>query len=176
MAALCEFFRIGRIVRPHGVHGAVKLEPLSDSLMRYKGLKEAYLERTDGTRELVAVSDVGVKGDAVYMTISASTSRDDAELLRGAYISVDRAHAMKLPKDVYFVEDLVGMRVYDDKDDQLGIITNVYQTGANDVYHIKGERTLYLPALKKAILLTDIEGRRMVLDSKVLGEVGLFED
>ena len=42
MAALCEFFRIGRIVRPHGVHGAVKLEPLSDSLARYKGLKEAY--------------------------------------------------------------------------------------------------------------------------------------
>ena len=45
MAALCEFFRIGRIVRPHGVHGAVKLEPMSDSLMRYKRLREAYIER-----------------------------------------------------------------------------------------------------------------------------------
>ena len=63
MAALCEFFRIGRIVRPHGVHGAVKLEPMSDSLMRYKRLREAYIER-NGVREPITVSDVGVKEDA----------------------------------------------------------------------------------------------------------------
>ena len=109
MAALCEFFRIGRIVRPHGVHGAVKLEPMSDSLMRYKRLREAYIER-NGVREPITVSDVGVKEDAVYMSISCSASRDDAEALRGAYICVDRAHAMKLPKDTYFVEDLIGCR------------------------------------------------------------------
>ena len=74
MAALCEFFRIGRIVRPHGVHGAVKLEPMSDSLMRYKRLREAYIER-NGVREPITVSDVGVKEDAVYMSISCSASR-----------------------------------------------------------------------------------------------------
>lgn len=175
MAAMCEFFRIGRIVRPHGVHGAVKLEPMSDSLMRYKRLREAYIER-NGVREPITVSDVGVKEDAVYMSISCSASRDDAEALRGAYICVDRAHAMKLPKDTYFVEDLIGCRVSDDTGRELGTLTDVFETGANDVYEISGEKKLLLPALKRAIISTDVENRCMVLDSKVLEEVGLFED
>lgn len=175
MAALCEFFRIGRIVRPHGVHGAVKLEPLSDSLARYKGLKQAYIEH-NGKREAIEISDVGVKEDAVYMSISCSASRDDAEALRGAYICVDRAHAMKLPKYTFFVEDLIGCRVVDDLGNELGTLTDVFETGANDVYEIRGSKKLLLPALKRAILSTDIENRKMVLDSAVLEEVGLFED
>lgn len=175
MAALCEFFRIGRIVRPHGVHGAVKLETLSDSPARYKGLKEAFIER-NGIREPISISDVGVKEDAVYMSISCSSSRDDAEAMRGAYICVDRAHAMKLPKDTYFVEDLIGCNVSDDAGRELGTLTNVLETGANDVYEISGKRKLLLPALKRAIISTDIENRRMVLNAKVLEEVGLFED
>ncbi len=175
MAALCEFFRIGRIVRPHGVHGAVKLEPMSDSLLRYKGLKQAYIER-NGVREPITVSDVGVKEGAVYMSISCSTSRDDAEMLRGAYISVDRAHAMKLPKDTYFVEDLIGCKVFDDAGNELGTITDVFETGANDVYEISGSKKLLLPALKRVIISTDIENRKMVLNAEVLKEVGLFED
>lgn len=175
MAALCEFFRIGRIVRPHGVHGAVKLEPMSDSLARYKGLKEAYIER-NGIHEPITVSDVGVKEDAVYMSISCSSSRDDAEKLRGAFICVDRAHAMKLPNNTYFVEDLIGCAVYDDTGRELGKITDVFETGANDVYEISGKKKLFLPALKRVVISTDIENRRMVLNSKVLEEVGLFED
>lgn len=175
MAALCEFFRIGRIVRPHGVHGAVKLEPMSDSLSRYKGLKQAYIER-DGVREPITVSDVGVKEDAVYMSISCSTSRDDAEKLRGAYISVDRAHAMKLPKDTYFVEDLIGCNVRDNLGNELGSITDVFETGANDVYEINGKKKLLLPALKRVIISTDVENRQMVLNAEILKEVGLFED
>ncbi|MBS7336170.1 MAG: 16S rRNA processing protein RimM [Eubacteriales bacterium] len=175
MAALCEFFRIGRIVRPHGVKGAVKLEPMSDSLMRYKQLKEAYIER-NGVREPITVSDVGVKDDAIYMTLSCCSTRDEAEALRGAYVCVDRAHAMKLPKDTYFVEDLIGCNVKDTEGNELGSVTYVIETGANDVYVIKGEKTLMLPALKRVVLSTDIENRQILLDAEVLKEVGLFED
>lgn len=175
MAALCEFFRIGRIVRPHGVKGAIKLEPMSDSLMRYKQLKEAYIER-NGVREPITVSDVGVKDDAIYMTLSCCSTRDEAEALRGAYVCVDRAHAMKLPKDTYFVEDLIGCNVKDTEGNELGSVTDVIETGANDVYVIKGEKTLMLPALKRVVLSTDIENRQILLDAEVLKEVGLFED
>ena len=83
---------------------------------------------------------------------------------------------MKLPKDTYFVEDLIGCRVSDDTGRELGTLTDVFETGANDVYEISGEKKLLLPALKRAIISTDVENRCMVLDSKVLEEVGLFED
>ncbi|MGN0780647.1 MAG: 16S rRNA processing protein RimM, partial [Christensenellales bacterium] len=59
---------------------------------------------------------------------------------------------------------------------ELGSVTYVIETGANDVYVIKGEKTLMLPALKRVVLSTDIENRQILLDAEVLKEVGLFED
>ena len=97
-----EYLRIGLITRPHGVHGALKVQPLSENLTRYKGLREAYLER-GGAYEKVEVSDVSVQPDAVYMNISVCRDRNTAETLRNHYISVDREHAVKLPEGRYFV-------------------------------------------------------------------------
>ena len=76
-----EYLRVGLIVRPHGVHGAVKLLPLSDDLGRYASLKEAYLERNGGYTP-VTVSGVGVREDAVYASISGVATREEAEKLR----------------------------------------------------------------------------------------------
>ncbi len=175
MGALSEYLRIGLIVRPHGVHGAVKLEPLTDSPERYRGLKDAFLERK-GVYSPVTVSDTGWKDNAVYATLSCSASREEAEALRGAYLCVDRAHAVKLPADTYFVADLIGCAVSDTSNRALGRLTDVFETGANDVYEIKGEKTLLIPALKKLLREVDIPGRRILLDADVLEEVGLFED
>ena len=156
-----EYLRVGLIVRPHGVHGAVKLLPLSDDLGRYASLKEAYLERS-GCYEPVAVSDVGV--------------REDAERLRNVYLCVDRAHAVKLPPGRYFVVDLVGCRVCGTDGAEYGVLTDVLETGANDVYVIKGTRTLLIPALKKLLADVDVANKRIVLHADILQEVGLFED
>ncbi|MBE5785372.1 MAG: 16S rRNA processing protein RimM [Clostridiales bacterium] len=170
-----EYLRVGLIVRPHGVHGAVKMMPLSDDLRRYAKLKEAYLER-DGHYEPVTVSDVGVKEDAVYASLSCSHSRDDAEMLRNVYLCVDRAHAVKLPKGRYFVVDLIGCEVFDTDGACYGKLQQVLETGANDVYVIKGEKTLLIPALKKLLTDVDVNAKRILLDADVLKEVGLFED
>ena len=170
-----EYLRVGLIVRPHGVHGAVKLLPLSDDLGRYASLKEAYLER-NGQYEPVTVSGVGVREDAVYASISCCASREDAEKLRNVYLCVDRAHAAKLPPGRYFVVDLISCRVCDTEGAEYGTLTDVLETGANDVYVIKGERTLLIPALKKLLAEVDVESKRIVLHADVLREVGLFED
>ena len=170
-----EYLRVGLIVRPHGVHGAVKLLPLSDDLGRYASLKEAYLERS-GWYEPVAVSDVGVREDAVYASISSVTTREDAERLRNVYLCVDRAHAAKLPPGRYFVVDLVGCRVCGTDGAEYGVLTDVLETGANDVYVIKGTRTLLIPALKKLLADVDVANKRIVLHADILQEVGLFED
>ena len=163
-----EYLRIGLITRPHGVHGALKVQPLSEDLTRYKGLREAYLER-GGAYEKVEVSDVSVQPDAVYMTISVCRDRNTAETLRNHYISVDREHAVKLPEGRYFVADMIGCDVY-------GKLTDVLETGANDVYVIQGEKQLMVPALRKLLKEVDVENKRIELYADVLAEVGLFED
>lgn len=170
-----EYLRIGLISRPHGVHGALKVRPLSEDMSRYKELKEAYLERRGGY-ESVEVSNVSVQPDAVYMTISLCRDRNTAETLRNHYIAVDRAHAVKLPEGRYFVADMIGCEVYDTAGEDYGKLTDVLETGANDVYVIQGKRQLMVPALKKLLSDVDIANKRIVLNADVLSEVGLFED
>ena len=170
-----DYLRIALIARPHGVQGAVKLMPLSEDINRYHGLKEAYLERS-GKYEPITLSDVGVQPDAVYAKLSCCPDRNTAETLRNLYICVDRANAIKLPEGRYFISDLIGCEVTDTDGKAYGKLTDVLETGANDVYVIKGEKTLMVPVLKKLLNTVDIQAKSIVLNADVLQEVGLFED
>ncbi len=170
-----EYYRIACIVRPHGVQGNVKLEPLTDNVNRFRGLDEAYLE-TGGQRTLVKLSGIGINPDAVTLHIEGVDTREQAEQLRGAYLCVDKAHAVKLPPDTYFVADLIGCTVTDTSGKAYGRIKDVLETGANDVYVVEGECSMLLPALKKVLHEVDVEQKRIVLNSEVIGEVALFED
>ena len=168
------FYRIGVIVRPHGVHGAVKLDPLTDSSRRFRGLKEAYLEM-HGEMRPVQLVVTSVAPDSVILSIEGYETPEDANALRGAYLCVDRAHRVKLPKDTYFVTDLIGCETFDTDGNAYGKLTNVYETGANDVYEI-ADGKLMVPALKRVLSEVDTEAGRITFDAAVLKEVGLFED
>lgn len=170
-----DYLRIALIARPHGVQGSVKLLPLSEDMNRYHGLKEAYLER-NGQYQHITLSDIGVQPDAVYARLSCCPDRNTAETLRNLYICVDRANAIKLPEGRYFISDIIGCAVTDTEGKQYGKLTDVLETGANDVYVIKGDKTLMVPALKKLLSSVDIQAKAIVLDAAVLEEVGLFED
>ena len=168
------FYRIGVIVRPHGVHGAVKLEPLTDSSRRFRGMTEAYLE-LHGEMRPVQLCVASVAPDAVILTVEGCETPEQANALRGAYLCVDRAHRVTLPKDTYFVTDLIGCDTFDTDGNAFGKLTEVYESGANDVYEIEHGK-LMVPALKRVLAEVDTDGGRIVFDAAVLKEVGLFED
>ena len=168
------YYRIGVIVRPHGVHGAVKLDPLTDSSRRFRGLKEAFLEM-HGVMRPVQLVVSSVAQDSVILTIEGYETPEQANVLRGAYVCVDRAHAVKLPKDTYFVTDLIGCETFDTDGNAYGKLTDVYETGANDVYEIEHGK-LMVPALKRVLHEVDTDAGRITFDAAVLKEVGLFED
>ena len=87
-------------------------------------------------------------------------SIDEAEKYRRKSLFVTRKNAVPLRRDEYFVADLVGLRVIDDMDQELGVLTEVLQTGANDVYVVKMKdgREALIPAIKQCILNVDVEG------------------
>lgn len=170
-----DHFRIAQILRPHGIRGEVKVFPLTDELSRFKKLREAYLER-GGQYEAVIVDGSKNAAGAVVLHIEGVNTPEEAEKLRGLYICVDRDHAVKLPEGVYFVADMIGCLVTSTEGQELGRLTDVLETNANDVYVIEGKRRLMVPALKKLLNTVDIGNKRIVLDAGVLSEVGLFED
>ena len=168
------YLRVGRIVRPHGVHGASKIMPETDDLNRFRSLDQAYIEYPD-RYEPVAVSDVRIQSGSVVARIGTCSSVEDAAALRGLFLCVDRAHAVALPEGSYFICDLIGCDVFDTDGRRYGKITDVYPTGANDVYEIENGK-LSVPALKKLIAGVDLQKGEIVFHADVLREVGLFED
>lgn len=169
-----DFLRIGQIVRAHGVRGDVKALPLTDDIGRFSGMHACYLERRGGY-DPVALSNIRLQPDAVILHIAGVDTPEDAGKLVHAFLCVDRAHASALPADTYFIAELIGCTVTDTDGNDYGTLTNVLETGANDVYEIDGGK-LMVPALKRVLNTVDIDGGRVVLDAGVLQEVGLFAD
>ena len=170
-----DHLRIAQILRPHGVKGEVKVFPLTDDISRFKKLKEAFIER-GGQYEPVTVDSSKKAADSVVLHIEGVDTPEEAEKLRGVYLCVDRQHAVKLPEGTYFIADIIGCWVESTAGEELGKVTDVLETNANDVYVIEGEKRLLVPALKKLLELVDTENKRIVLNARVLAEVGLFED
>lgn len=170
-----DHFRIAQILRPHGIKGEVKVYSLTDDNSRFKHLREAFVERS-GQYEPVIVDGCKFVSEAVVLHISGVNDPEAAEKLRGLYLCVDREHAVKLPEGTYFISDMIGCSVSSDDGTELGTLTEVFETNANDVYVIQGARKLMVPALRKLLKRVDIANKVIVLNAEVLSEVGLFED
>jgi 16S rRNA processing protein RimM len=170
-----DYLRVGLVLRPHGINGMIKLLPLTDDPNRFKGLKTAFLEN-EGRYDPVTVKSASIQPDAVFLGFEGVTTRNEAETLRDHYLCVDRESAVKLPDNTYFVADLIGCRVSDTAGADHGVLTEVLETGANDVYVIEGKKTLLVPALKKLLAEVDTVKKTILLDAVVLEEVGSFED
>lgn len=162
--------KIGIILKPQGIKGELKIEPLTDNPDRFKKLKTVVIE---ATRYEVLSSRVG--SDAVYLSL-VGVDRSVAETLRQKYIEVDRAEAVKLPKDRNFIIDIIGCKVVSE-DTEFGIITDILQHGSADVYVVKkGKAEFMFPALKKVVLSVDVENKTVTVDGAALSEVAVYED
>ncbi len=169
-----EYLRIGVVVRAHGVRGAVKVAPTTDDPRRFLALAEAFIEQ-DGRYRAVPISQVRLLNDGVSLQLAGVDTCDGAEKLRGAYLCVDRAHAVELQPGSYFVADLVGCEALDTAGRRLGRVTDVLSLPANDVYEIDGGRLL-VPALKRVLAAVDVANKRIVFDADALIEVAVYAD
>lgn len=157
-----DLFRIGSVSTTHGVHGEVKVYPTTDDPGRYKKIKEVILD--NGKEKKTAhIEQTKFFKQMVIVKFKECNSMDEAEKLRGYELYVTREHAIPLNKNEYYIADLIGMKVLTDEGSELGMIDDVLQTGANDVYVVKqpSGKDVLLPAIKDCILSVDVEAGLM---------------
>ena len=157
-----DLFRIGSLATTHGVHGEVKVYPTTDDPGRYKKIKEVILD--NGKEKKTAhIEQTKFFKQMVIVKFKEYHTMDEAEKLRGYELYVTREHAIPLKKNEYYIADLIGMMVLTDEGNELGIIEDVLQTGANDVYVVKQSsgKEVLLPAIKDCILSVDVEAKVM---------------
>ena len=153
-----DILQIGVITKPHGVKGEVKVFPMTDDVRRFKKLKKTLLDTGNGYTELECEGAKFFKQFVILKFKDHDTVESVAKYVQKG-IFVTRADAVKPGKDEYFIADLIGMAAIDEDSGIKGVIRNVIETGANDVYEIELEdgRTLLLPAIKDCVKDVDIE-------------------
>lgn len=153
-----EFFKVGVITSTHGVRGEVKVFPTTDDPRRFKRLKEVLLD-TGKERLSMEIERVKFFKQFVILKFKGIDNINDVEKYRQKELYVPRKNAVRLSRDEYFVADLMGLRVVDEADAEVGILEEVMETGANDVYVIRmtDGKELLLPAIKQCVLEVNVE-------------------
>lgn len=153
-----DLLQVGVITTTHGVRGEVKVFPTTDDPARFKKLKNVIL---DTGREKIDLEVAGVKffKNMVILKFKGIDDINDVEKYRKKSLYVTRENAVKLKKNEYFIADLIGLKVESDEGEDLGTLSDVLQTGANDVYVLskEGEDDILLPAIKECVKEVDIE-------------------
>lgn len=157
-----NLLQVGIISSTHGVRGEVKVFPTTDDKNRFKKLKEILL---DTGKELLTLQIESVKFFKQFAIIKFKgyDNINEIEKYKGKSLFVTRENAVKLKKDEYFIADLIGMKVENEDGSFSGILKDVIETGANDVYIILCEngKEVLIPAIKDCILAVDIDRNEM---------------
>lgn len=157
-----NLLQVGVITTTHGIRGEVKVFPTTDDPKRFLDLKNVILDDGKTTLDL-EIQNVKFFKNLVILKFKGIDNINDIEKYKKAGLYVTREDAVELEEDEYFIADLIGMDVISDEGEQLGTISDVLQTGANDVYVIssKGQKDLLLPAIHECVLNVNVEERTM---------------
>lgn len=154
--------RIGKIIKPHGVRGEIKVFPTTDDVKRYKKGIQVILKTKTQQKELL-VEQVKFFKNLVIVKLESIDSMDQAEELRDGELYVTRDHAIELNEGEYFICDVIDSEVVNENDEVIGTLVDVMSTKANDIYVIKTTegRELLLPVIEECVLNVDIEHQRV---------------
>lgn len=171
---MTNYFELGCILKPQGLKGEVKVDAYTDDLSRFVSLDFAYFKETDYVR--IEIEGSRIDARYAYLKLQGYDDREAVEKLRGKMLYIDRAHAAKLPEGAYYVMDLIGCVVKDDSDTELGVLQDILQNGATDVYMVKtAEGMCMFPAVPHVILSRDVKNGVITVDTRHLDEVAVYD-
>lgn len=155
---MLDILQVGVVTSTHGIAGEVKVFPTTDDPKRFKKLGSVLLDTGKELREL-EVAQVKFFKNMVILKFKGCDKIEDVMAWKGKALYVTRENAVRLKKDEYFIADLIGLKVYEEDDNCLGTLTDVLQTGANDVYVVTMEngKEVLIPAIHQCILAVDVE-------------------
>lgn len=157
-----QFLQVGVIASTHGIKGEVKVFPTTDDAGRFKELKNVLL---DTGKETLSLEIQGVKffKQFVILKFKGIDNINDVERYKKCPLLVERKDAVPLDEGEFYIADMIGMKVVTDEDGEFGVLKDVLETGANDVYVIDSAKhgEVLVPAIKECILAIDINAGLM---------------
>lgn len=156
------FLAIGKLCRPHGISGEILLEVITDFPERIRSGKTLFIgekhqpHKISGVRPhqenlLIHFEDINLREDVSHIT----------NLI--AYVKANEIPPLATGK--HYFHEIIGMAVFDEAENELGLVTEILETGANDVYVVRPEngKELLLPAIPDVIQKVDLENKKLIV-------------
>lgn len=160
-----QLLRVGVITTTHGLKGEVKVYPTTDDPERFLDLEKVVL-KTGKVEQTLFIAGVRFAKNMVLLKFKGLDRIEDVEKFRQAELYVTREDAVALEEGEYYIGDLIDMEVYTVEGELLGILTDVMETGANDVYVVNSKKygEILIPVIEQCIINVDIIHSKMTVD------------
>ncbi len=163
---MTDRFQIGVIASTHGLKGEVNVFPTTEDPERFKKLKKVTLHTNRGDELELDVVSARFFKKFVIVKFKQFDDINDVEKFRGCELTIYRKDAIKLEPGEFYCADLIGLKIVSDEGKELGTLTEILQTGANDVYEMTlkdSEEKVYIPAIRDCVKEIDPDGGKIII-------------
>ncbi len=157
---------VGKLGKVRGLDGSLKIIPLTDFEGRFDNLKEIFVGD-----KIFQVDKIHHIGGEIFIKFVGFDNRELAKTLTNQFLQVDKKNAAPLEDGEFYTFDIIGCEVLDLQNKNLGKVVEVLKTKSNDVFIVRGETEILIPALKSVVQEIDIKAKKIVVDSAQLEEV-----
>lgn len=151
---------LGQITSAVGIKGEMRVYPYTDYMERFSEIEKLQIEEKE-----YAIERVSYRKNMVILKLKGIEDRNLAEEQKGKNLYLNKEDMWEIPEDTYFVFDLLGLTVLNESNETIGVVTDVIQNSAQDIYQIKMQngKQFLLPAVKEFILSVNIEEKTMIV-------------
>jgi 16S rRNA processing protein RimM len=155
-----SFVVIGQALKPFGIKGEIKIKVFTESLEAFENSSVLIFDQAP-----YRVMSLRAHKGCALVRLEGVETPEEADKLSGSLVKTERGNLPNKEEDEYYWFELIGMRVSTVDGHDLGEITQITATGANDVIHVQGTYgEVLLPMIEDVVLEVDVETKKMVVD------------
>ena len=159
-----DLLEVGKIVNTHGLRGEVKVVPWTDYHEVFEDIDFVYIKKKS-EYERLDVKGIKYQKNNLIVRFSQITDINMAEKYKNQVIYAEREILGELPEGVYYIADLIGLDIVTEDGEKIGTVSDVFNTGSNDIYEVKreGKKNLLLPVIDDVVLNIDVDGGKITV-------------
>ncbi len=155
---------VGKIVNTHGLKGEVKIVTWTDYPEVFEDLEYVFAKKK--TEEIkLNLKNIKYQKNNIIAKFSEINSIEEAETFKNCVLTAERDMLGELPEGVYYIADLIGCEVFSDEGENLGKISDVFNTGANDIYAVSApqRKDMLIPVTDDTVKSVDIKNKKVIV-------------
>jgi 16S rRNA processing protein RimM len=154
---------IGKIISAYGVKGWVKVRPFTEKPKNFIEYEKQFISKDQKNWDPLEINNMKIQGQDVIADFGFK-DWDIAESSKGKFLAISRDDLPKLGSDEYYWDDLIDLNVLDMDDTNIGKVTGLIETGANDVLVVSGDKERLIPYIPQVINYIDLDRKIIKVD------------